>query len=69
LNDCFVKYVGPSPFFSMLRMNSPEMCYIIFGCVMCICNGGKNRISSFNIQFSIEFFKVFNLRSVLYWVN
>ena len=27
----------------MLKMNKPELIYIIFGCVACICNGGELR--------------------------
>ncbi|CAF0852957.1 unnamed protein product [Adineta ricciae] len=38
-----IEYSGPSPFFSMLKMNKPELIYIIFGCVACICNGGELR--------------------------
>ncbi|CAF1371385.1 unnamed protein product, partial [Rotaria sordida] len=33
-------YTGPSPFWTMLKMNKPEICYIIIGCLSCICNGG-----------------------------
>ncbi|UJR28455.1 hypothetical protein I4U23_009695 [Adineta vaga] len=35
-----IEYTGPSPFFTMLKMNRPELLYIIFGCLACICNGG-----------------------------
>ncbi|CAF0836926.1 unnamed protein product [Adineta ricciae] len=38
-----IEYSGPSPFFSMLKMNKPELIYIIFGCIACICNGGELR--------------------------
>ncbi|CAF1240166.1 unnamed protein product [Rotaria sordida] len=39
-DDKNVKGSGRSPFFTMLKMNKPELCYIIFGCIACICNGG-----------------------------
>ncbi|CAF0868569.1 unnamed protein product [Adineta steineri] len=35
-----MEYSGPAPFIAMLKMNRPELIYIIFGCISCICNGG-----------------------------
>ncbi|CAF0740937.1 unnamed protein product [Adineta steineri] len=35
-----MEYSGPAPFVAMLKMNRPELIYIIFGCISCICNGG-----------------------------
>ncbi|CAF1223645.1 unnamed protein product [Rotaria sordida] len=37
-------YSGRSPFFAVLRMNSPEWFYIILACLACICNGGVQPI-------------------------
>ncbi|CAF1309030.1 unnamed protein product, partial [Rotaria sordida] len=44
------EYTGPSPFLAMLKMNKPEMCFIIFACMSCICNGGIQ--PAFGIIFS-----------------
>ncbi|CAF4163470.1 unnamed protein product, partial [Rotaria sordida] len=38
------EYSGRSPFFAVLRMNSPEWFYIILACLACICNGGVQPI-------------------------
>ncbi|CAF1041557.1 unnamed protein product [Rotaria sp. Silwood1] len=38
--DTTTEYTGPSPFFTMLKMNRPELTIIIFACLSCLCNGG-----------------------------
>ncbi|CAF3582027.1 unnamed protein product [Rotaria sp. Silwood1] len=38
--DITTEYTGPSPFFTMLKMNRPELTIIIFACLSCLCNGG-----------------------------
>ncbi|CAM2704626.1 unnamed protein product [Rotaria socialis] len=35
-----LEYSGRAPFFTVLRMNSPEWFYILLACLACICNGG-----------------------------
>ncbi|CAF0877399.1 unnamed protein product, partial [Didymodactylos carnosus] len=39
-NDGEKNVKKPSPSWTMLKMNSPEWLYIVFGCIACICNGG-----------------------------